>query len=114
MKNKYIILFAIILYGGIFLCHDAIFSEYNFLLKNIYTSKVTALISNSHQSNDNASSKLFTQHKCPFCDGFINDAEVQEIASIDLFAKRTFSTYIPSYEISLLICNPKRAPPLAS
>lgn len=111
MKKKHIILFAVVLYTGVFLCHDAIFREDSFLYKNIYSSKVASLVSNSQQSKDNTVSKLFTHHKCSFCDGFVNDAEVQKVPSIDLFKEKLFGIFIPSYIVLLLIGNPKRAPP---
>jgi len=107
-KKLYLIFFALVLYTSVFLCHDVIFEEATSLY-NI--SKETTVVCDSHQSTGNVVSNIYTHHKCPFCEGFLNDAQVQEIISINLFKKRILNGYIPSYIISLLIANPKRAPP---
>ena len=109
MKRKsYLIVFAIILYTGIFLCHDAIFIEKDSLH---FTPKTSTFLSKYNESSDAATQYAASDHKCPFCDGFINDADIQEIIRVDLFKAKIRETPIPSNIISLLIGNPTRAPP---
>ncbi len=109
MKRKsYLIVLAIILYTGIFLCHDAIFIEKDSLH---FTPKTSTFLSKYNESSDSSAKCIATHHKCPFCDGFINDADIQEIIRVDLFKTKIREIPIPSNIISFLIGNPARAPP---
>ena len=107
-RKSYLILLAIILYTGIFLCHDAIFIEKDSFH---FTPKTSTLLLRSDESRDSSAKCIATHHKCPFCDGFINDADIQEIIRVDLIKVRIHEIYFPSNITSLLIGNPTRAPP---
>jgi hypothetical protein len=107
-KKSYLILLAVILYTGVFLCHDAIFIEKDSFH---FTPKTLILLLKSDVSSDSSAKYIATHHKCPFCDGFINDANIQEIIRVDLVKLKIREIYFPSIITSLLLGNPTRAPP---
>ena len=109
MKRKsYLILLAIILYTGIFLCHDAILIEKDSIH---FTPKTSTLLLRSDESSNSSDRCIAIHHKCPFCDGFINDADIQEVVRVDLIKIKIHEAYFSSNIASLLIGNPTRAPP---
>jgi len=109
MKRRlFFIVFALVLYVGVSLYHDSIFIENDCAYKS---SKTTTLITNSHEASDSINTYISADHKCPFCYGFITDADIQEILSVDLFKERIYEAHIASYISTILIGNRTRAPP---
>jgi hypothetical protein len=107
-RRAFFILCAVILYIVVFLCHDNIFLKKNYVFKPLKTAN---LITNSNEGSDSANTYISDHHKCPFCDGFENNADIQEILRVDLFKEKIYNESILLYISTRISNNLTRAPP---
>ena len=109
MKRRlYIILCVLFLYIIVFLSHDGIFLEKNYVYKPL---KNANIITNSNEGSDSVNTYISDHHKCPFCDGFKNNANIQEILRVDVFKEKIYNAYILLYRSTRISNNLTRAPP---